>query len=191
MNIPQWMIASTEDRLGLLETDLRNCISVGAANRCSSLCRSFWNVLWNLVGVLKVSSGTDRTQRHLRNISVLLLHVRMLQPRTGQACFWRRGALSYCSADSWLKWTRAFAVGIGQPSRSTAWLRTWLPIAAVSAGQRQGPRCEQQTHALPWWGCGTEHRPQKSWISGLYDISSLSLSAALQGWGWGMLQTSH
>lgn len=54
------MIASTADRLGLLETDLRNCTSLGAANRCSSLCSIFWAMLQNLVGVLKVSPRIDR-----------------------------------------------------------------------------------------------------------------------------------
>lgn len=180
-------IASTEDRLGLLKTDLRNCTSVGAANRCSS----FWAVLRNLGGVLKVSPRIDRglsetPEEH--QAAAAACEGAATSNRSGLLV--KKGTLSYCSAESCLKQTRAFSVGIEQLSRSTAWLRTWLPIAAGSARQRQGPCCEQQTRALPWWGCATEHRRQCC-VSGPGDSSSLSLSAAPQGWGWGLWGTSH
>lgn len=54
-----------------------------------------------------------------------------------------------------------------QVRTSTGWLRTLLPIAAVSAGQSHRPCCEQQTEtrALLWWGCATERRPQQCWTN--------------------------
>lgn len=132
---------------------------------CAAVSRPCFEILWVfwkfLLGL------TEDSQRHLRSISVLLLCC-MWECSTlnVSGLFLKKGGSELLLADSWLKQAQVLAVGMGQPSRRTAWLRTWLPIAAVSAGQRQGPQCKQQTHALPWWGCATEHRPQKSWVSG-------------------------
>lgn len=140
-------------------------------------------MLRNLGGVLKVSPrierGLSETPEEHQSAAAACEVAATLN---GSGLFLKKGPLSYCSADSCLKRTWAFSVGIGQLSRSTAWLRTWLPIAAGSARQRQGPCCEQQTRALPWSGCATEHRRQCC-VSGPCDISSLSLSAAPQDWG--------
>lgn len=188
----RWIFLS--ERLSALKTDLgcrrhiwgsahllRQPTGAAVCAAVSGLCFEILWVFWKfLLGL------TEESQRRLRSISVLL-HVRILWRRMGLACSWRKGALSYCSADSLLKQTRAFSAGVGQLFRSTAWLRIQLPIAAVSAGQRQGPRCERQTRALPWWGCATEHGPQQCWVSGPFDISSLSLSRAGAEECWGPL----
>lgn len=80
VNIPQWTVTSTEDRLELLQTHLKHLLGqpTGAAVCAAVSVLCFENLSWKfLLGL------TEDSQRRLRSISVLLLHVRMLQPRTG------------------------------------------------------------------------------------------------------------
>lgn len=147
-------------------------VCAAVSEPCFEILWVFWKFLLRL---------TEDSWRHLRSISVLLLllHVRFAATLNGSGLFLKKGG-----SELLFSWFLAEVdLGLfsrGNPSRSIAWLRTWLPIAAVSAGQKQGPHCEQQTHALAWW-CATEHRSQQCWFSGSCDISSLSLSVAPQG----------